>query len=264
MERPSQLVAMKELPASTAALARENEYYGALWSSPEWSSTQPNGDEQARAGEILRLLDQEVLPAVSARPLKILDLGCGRGWLTALLSTRGEVTGLDPVAASVESARALFPALDFQVASSSELLASRGPQCAHLAVSSEVIEHIPAGHQPTFLGDIFHLLAPGGFAILTTPRGELRSAWARTQTELQPIEDWLSEKALGEICTRVGFTVRQRSRVFVPVTLGGLLQSLVHSRFFARCNARFPRSRIARWLRWHCSIYQVVLLQRPH
>lgn len=246
-----------------APLGRENEYYAALWASPDWRAPTPNGDEQARVQQIFELIDDEVLPVIAARPLEILDAGCGRGWLSALLASRGEVTGIDPVAASVESARALFPALDFQVASTGDLLRARGAGWVHLAVSSEVIEHIPAAHQEAFLRDILQLLAPGGFAILTTPRGELQAEWARTQKEVQPVEDWLTEKALTELCQRAGFEMRQRARVFVPLELRGLWHHLVMTSAVARWFAHFPRSRVVRWLRWHCAIYQVVLLQRP-
>ena len=161
--------------------AKEEEFYRDLWSREHWSRPTPNPDEQARADKVVHFIREYVLPTLSERKAHILDLGCGRGWLTNVLSAFGEVIGVDPVSAGVERARELFPKLEFRCLESTELLQSLGAGSFDLVVSSEVIEHVDRPQQPAFLGNIFSLLAPGGFAILTTPRGELQERWARSQ-----------------------------------------------------------------------------------
>jgi len=240
----------------------EEAYYRELWASDRWGAGAPNSDEAARAGRIVELIDSQVLPALGGKRLRILDLGCGRGWLTAVLASRGEVLGIDPTPAGVARAQELFPELRFECSGTRELLASRGPGQFDLVVSSEVIEHVPEADQAGFLRDIHALLAEDGFAILTTPRGELREAWERAQTELQPVEDWLTGPRLQALCEGAGFAVRRASRVFVPVELETAAYRLLNGRVLRAIMARWPSFPLARALRWFCSIYQVVLLQR--
>ena len=43
------------------------------------------------------------------RPLRILDFGCGTGWLAASLTSFGDVTGIDLSLAAIEHGRQEFP-----------------------------------------------------------------------------------------------------------------------------------------------------------
>ena len=43
------------------------------------------------------------------RPLRILDFGCGTGWLGASLTSFGDVTGIDLSTAAIEHGRQEFP-----------------------------------------------------------------------------------------------------------------------------------------------------------
>lgn len=76
--------------------------------------------------------DAAIVDAVVAlRPRRVLDVGCGEGWLARALSERGiEVTGIDGSPALVESARAsgggTFHVCDFaSLATAPELLGER-------------------------------------------------------------------------------------------------------------------------------------------
>lgn len=76
--------------------------------------------------------DAAIIDAVMARrPQRVLDVGCGEGWLARALSERGiEVTGLDGSPALVESARAagggIFHVCDFaSLATAPELRGER-------------------------------------------------------------------------------------------------------------------------------------------
>jgi 2-polyprenyl-3-methyl-5-hydroxy-6-metoxy-1,4-benzoquinol methylase len=86
-------------------------------SSPEaaemresWTANADAWTRTVRAGTIAsrRLVtDGAVIEAVTARsPRRVLDLGCGEGWLARALSARGaEVTGIDASAPLIEAAR---------------------------------------------------------------------------------------------------------------------------------------------------------------
>jgi 2-polyprenyl-3-methyl-5-hydroxy-6-metoxy-1,4-benzoquinol methylase len=249
--------------SNDAFRAKEEEYYRELWSRESWGSVTPNPDEKARSEKIVSLIREYVLPAAGDRRLRILDLGCGRGWLTNILSALGEVVGIDPVSAGVERARALFPNIEFRCLESAELQSSLGLESFDLVVSSEVIEHVDRAEQPAFLTGIFSLLVPGGFAVLTTPRGEMQERWARCQTEEQPREEWLMARDLRRLAEEAGFNVRRTDRVFVPMNLKDPISVFVQSRYFAKLAQIFPASRLLARLRYSCSIYQVILLQRP-
>lgn len=239
----------------------EEQFYRELWSQKNWNTATPNADEQARADKIISFIDTHAAQALD-RPLRILDIGCGRGWLTNVLSTYGEAIGIDPAHASVQRARELFPQLDFRLRDSSELLREMGPECFDLIVSSEVIEHVEQDQQILFLRNIYALTRPGGFAILTTPRGELQHRWAKRQGAKQPVEEWIAEQQLQDLCRKAGFTIRQTDRAF-PASFADPISDFLHSRWFRGSARLFPNSRLLDWIRFYCAIYQVIIIQRP-
>ncbi len=241
----------------------EESYYHSLWSSSYWNTREPNEDEQARANKIMMFIEDLVLPEPSAtKPYKILDLGCGRGWLTYLLGAFGDVIGADPVAASINKAKELFPEINFLLADSKGLLQILGPNYFDLIVSSEVIEHIEDTQKESFLNTIYSLLSPGGFAILTTPRGELSEKWEHANTDVQPMEQWISEVHLDQISQSAGFLVLVRDRIFIPGYIDDWKCNIASSRGFNRLISYPFGAKILGKLRYACSIYQIVLLKR--
>jgi SAM-dependent methyltransferase len=235
-----------------------NDYYSKFWSSEAWGRALPNEDERLRANAITGLIEKFVLPrGASAENLSILDLGCGRGWLTALLSHYGSVLAIDPVPAAVERARVLFPGLNVRVAEGSNLIAEGLEEQFDLIVSSEVIEHVVHNQKAKFITDMYRLLKPGGFAILTTPRGELWKLWNRLGHEEQPVEEWITEEDLRRLCESVNFRVVAKDRVFLPKFPFDWL-----SRLAARNLSRFGQTRLQSKLRYQRGIYQVILLER--
>ncbi|MDW8207695.1 MAG: class I SAM-dependent methyltransferase [Chloroherpetonaceae bacterium] len=231
-------------------------FYACLWSTDKWGRAEPNEDERQRMAAITALM---ALWRETAEGLRILDLGCGRGWLTHQLSRYGQVVGVDPVPAAIERARSLFPALDFRVADAGSALAQFGAEAFDLIVSSEVIEHIPDAEKRDFLRTIRQMLAPGGALILTTPRGEAWRGWRYWHPEDQPVEEWVREADLPALCRSAGLVVCARRRVFVTGTWHSWLSRVVTARRLSPLMERLRNFPPVRGLRYHCSIYQAVL-----
>lgn len=234
--------------------ADQEEFYEAFWRSPRWGGVVPNRDEQSRLSAVTLVLDGCDLGARA----RILDLGCGRGWLTRALSEYGDVLGTDVVAASVDRARELFPDLRFQQTDIAGLIESKGPGSFDLVVSSEVLEHVKGEEKHAFVSGIHRLLAPGGYAILTTPRGELWEQWRRSRDWKQPVEEWISEDDLDRMATGIGFRVERRTRAHVyGITPVARLFASRPFRAVARLAPALGR------VDYPWRIYQVVLLRRP-
>src|SRR5260370_28306922 len=134
-------------------IVEQKAYYDARWDS----EVGVNSLQIERCAAILADLWRLGLKAP-----RILDLGCGNGWLTSILSRFGDAVGVDLSAAS---ATRRYPHLTFYEAD----LTRWHPSIERfdLITSQEVIEHI--GEQKDFINVAADLLNPGGFLLLTSP-----------------------------------------------------------------------------------------------
>ncbi|MEV4566189.1 class I SAM-dependent methyltransferase [Nonomuraea sp. NPDC049419] len=106
--------------------------------------------------------------ATAARPHsgdRVLDVGCGTGYLTRILSPvvapTGHVTGLDPSPAMIDHARGRSPAnCSYTVGEGQRLPYPDGS--FDLVVSSLAIHHMPSEARPEALRQMFRVLRPGG------------------------------------------------------------------------------------------------------
>lgn len=159
-----------------------------------------------------------ILPAVirllpEGKMLRILDAGCGNGYLSGYLSGMGHhVVGVDISADGINIARQRYPHIPFYVASLYEDLRSIAKD-VDLIISSEVIEHL---YFPRiFIDRMRPLIRAGGHMILTTPyHGYLKNlaislmnAWDAHHTT-----DWegghikfFSEASLSSLLQSAGF-----------------------------------------------------------
>ncbi len=196
---------------------REDMFYTDLFvRSGTWSGSTPNDDERLRWEKIKGFLS-EILEQLSRRnhqSLRILDVGCGRGWLTNLLTEYGYCEGIEPVKTVVEYARTLFPNLVFHVGFPGDLLVCDDFQPYDLIVTSEVIEHIPNIQKNNFIDTLRRLLKPNGAVILTTPRGEVWDQWKSVSTPNQPVEDWITESDLLDRFQSCGFSSFGHEQIF--------------------------------------------------
>lgn len=197
------------------AYLHENEaFYSEFWAERDhYSSRFPNHDEAVRAGPVLECLSTLAeRHGWLARPPRLLDAGCGRGWLTHLASLYGYAEGCEPVAGAVALARQLFPDVRFHPLTPGELRRTPGFDPFDVVICSEVIEHLPRESQASFVTDLRECLVPGGYLILTTPRGEMQAPAVATSN--QPIEHWLSERELERMLRNAGLTPELRRRAY--------------------------------------------------
>ena len=172
------------------------DYYEELWrrlpeqrSAPDW--------ELRRA-----FLESEVRPGDRA-----LDLGCGDGRFTALLSAAGAAPiGADVADAALARARAQHPDLEFR------LIAIAGPlpfedNAFDVVWASEVIEHI--ADTARWLSEVRRVLAPRGRLLLSTPaHGRLQVAVHGVERFSEPLGDHLhlyTRRSLRTLLAEFGF-----------------------------------------------------------
>lgn len=200
--------------------AEERYYVDLFTKNPEWSSSTPNWHELPRWRVIERFLKQAVRACSGSGPrqkLRILDVGCGRGWIVNLASAYGSCEGVEPVRGVVEYARKTFPHLTFHAGTLGDLLQQPGFEPFDVIISSEVIEHVPDGEKPKFSDEIRRALKPGGFAIITTPRLEALPRWRTMCDPDQPIEDWMDEASVRGLFEGCGFSVAAREHLFTKL-----------------------------------------------
>jgi len=118
--------------------------------------------------------------------LRILDVGCGTGWLGASLRSLGRVTGTDLSSAAIADGMARYPGVDLR-AGDFLSLALDGP--FDIIVTADCIAHV--ADQPAFIGRCADLLCPEGLLILMTQNPPI---WNR-KSALKPaaegqLRDW--------------------------------------------------------------------------
>lgn len=152
--------------------------------------------ERERAAVILSLVRRTGLD----RP-RILDLGCGRGLLTAALADLGPTTGIDLSEQAIASAREQWPAVRWIAGDLFSVDLPAG--ASDVVVSQEVLEHVE--DQARYVEIAADALREGGFLVLTTPNRWVQERRSRTELEawgLQPIEKWLDRAELRRLLER--------------------------------------------------------------
>ncbi|MCB9265481.1 MAG: class I SAM-dependent methyltransferase [Lewinellaceae bacterium] len=130
-----------------------------------WIQTIDNEEIESRKLATNRAIVEAIL---QYRPRKVLDLGCGEGWLTRLLSREGiEAYGADGTAALIEDARRKGPG-NYQVRTYEEIVAGEpldGEPFDTIAINFGLF-----GKESTeaLIGALKERLAPGGQAIIQT------------------------------------------------------------------------------------------------
>lgn len=185
----------------------EDQYYADLFIlNNDWNNKEPNYEEKLRWQIIKEFVEnaKQSLDTQNTNEIKILDIGCGRGWLSNLLSAYGHVVGIEPVKKVAKYANKLFPGLKIIPGTTKTILGKYNDNF-HIVVCSEVIEHIPGDHRNEFLKDLYLLSRKQSFLIMTTPRKDAEAEWKKYHDPNQPVEEWLYEAELKDLVTRAGW-----------------------------------------------------------
>ncbi|WP_169951697.1 class I SAM-dependent methyltransferase [Microbispora sp. H11081] len=113
---------------------------------------------------------------------RILDVGCGTGYLTRLLAplvgSEGRVTGVDPSPAMIGHARRRSPGnCSYQAGEGQEL---PFPDASFdIVVSSFAVHHMPVSARGAAMGEMFRVLRPGGRLLIAEFRPPANRLFAR-------------------------------------------------------------------------------------
>lgn len=155
------------------------DYYEELWESLPETLVPP--DREARTS---------FMRAHVQAGDRVLDLGCGDGWMTAQIAAVGAAaTGVEVALAAVARARARHPELDFRFAEIDERLPVEDG-AFDTVWASEVIEHV--ADTARWFSEVRRVLRPGGRLLLTTPNhSRLRLLVAGIELYSDPVGDHL-------------------------------------------------------------------------
>jgi 2-polyprenyl-3-methyl-5-hydroxy-6-metoxy-1,4-benzoquinol methylase len=112
-----------------------------------------------QAAVILRWLD-----ALGRRPLDIIDVGCGTGWLSGQVRPFGSVTATDLADDVVERAQVRYP--DVRFLAGDFMALDLGAEAYDVVVTLEVLSHV--ADQRQFVDKLADILRPGGHLMLAT------------------------------------------------------------------------------------------------
>ena len=102
----------------------------------------------------------------------LLDAGCAYGYGTRFFARKAERTfGIDPNAQLIEIARRRYPAIEFAVSGVESMQFEAA--FFDVIVMADVLEHVRDERRT--LGEVFRLLKPGGYFIVTVPNRGLFS-----------------------------------------------------------------------------------------
>lgn len=184
-------------------MSNEHRAYG-------WQTAEMNHSHAYLLPAVMRRLGD-----IKCRTARLVDLGCGNGYVTRKLHGLGhEVIGIDAAPDGIAIAKEAYPELRFEVASVyDDDLATIVGTDVDAVISLEVIEHLYSPKR--LLEQAFSILRPGGALILSTPyHGYLKNlavsllnGWDRHWSpawEGGHIK-FFSEKTLGDMAREVGF-----------------------------------------------------------
>lgn len=152
-------------------------YYENRWHGEEKSNLWAMSRAAAILGEIAKL---------EIKNPRVLDLGCGSGWMTEILNQFGHAEGVDLAPAA---ARLFHPHITFHDADDPPSVPF------DIVVSQEVVEH--ADDQRAYLRRASTLLRAGGYLILTTPNASV--SLQHPELLVQPREKHLNRTELRKL-----------------------------------------------------------------
>ncbi|MEI6167046.1 MAG: methyltransferase domain-containing protein [bacterium] len=170
----------------------------------------------------------KVKAATQKSVLRILDIGCGLGYLTYALRRAGYcATGLDVSSKAVIAARQRYG--DFFICEDVDRYRVVGAGQYDVIIMCEVVEHV-ATPRDIFKASL-ELLAPDGQLIVTTPNRSFYDSGVLWETDPPPVHLWwFSEEGVRGLGAKLGCSVS-----FADF-------SLFSRKKLSLCRYRFPRN----------------------
>ncbi|MEH0424007.1 class I SAM-dependent methyltransferase [Streptomyces sp. B21-083] len=142
---------------------------------------------------------------------QVADLGCGPGWVTALLDSLGlSVFGLDVSASMLAVARREHPGIRFEQGSMLELDLADGTLAGVVSWYSTI--HTPADQLPALFAEFRRVLAPGGHLLLGFQAGDVHKH--HDQPFGRPVSMTFQRRRperIAELLTEAGFTLTSQT-----------------------------------------------------
>jgi 2-polyprenyl-3-methyl-5-hydroxy-6-metoxy-1,4-benzoquinol methylase len=140
------------------AMITEHRHYG-------WTNARANESHDILVPALRKVMNERL----GSKRGRVLDIGCGNGYVTAQLAKQGhEVVGIDASEDGIILARQAHPEIRFLVGSAyDEEVASVVGDGFDMIISLEVVEHL--FYPRRLLNQAHRLLGDGAFLILSTP-----------------------------------------------------------------------------------------------
>jgi len=186
------------------------------------SQRQYYDEKWGESGELTPLMAErrvvilEYLKQITSPGLKVLDLGCGTGWLDPSLADYGTVTAIDLSTEAIRLARARWPHITWLAGNVFEVNLPNNSFDA--VVSQEVLEHV--NQQQAYIQKAAGCLVAGGHLILTTPNKPVAAIEYQARVQrygdqaLQPLENLIDQHELRGLLAPAFEVVDMRTIVF--------------------------------------------------
>jgi 2-polyprenyl-3-methyl-5-hydroxy-6-metoxy-1,4-benzoquinol methylase len=205
----------------------------------KWNSTYRLGTLDS-ASEIRMRETLAVLADLKIRGAKILEVGCGTGWLSNGLSAFGKVTACDIGSKIIEIAQTKYPQVDFLSGDIHDL--DLPVNSFDVVVTSQVLAHV--ADQPAFVHRLAQLLKPGGLLLLDAQNKFVFERTAGIDPPDGWIRKWVDMKELKNL-VREDFLIR-RATTLVPEGHLGILRIINSARVNRYSSAVFGAERVKR------------------
>jgi 2-polyprenyl-3-methyl-5-hydroxy-6-metoxy-1,4-benzoquinol methylase len=191
----------------------------AFWDS--WN-TDYRQTENVEPGSVPDIVGRVVVAATEALELespRIVEIGCGTGWLARSLSGLGQYTGWDLSPRSVELARRNVEGARFEVR---DVHDGVQPASADVVVMVDTIAYFR--DQDAALRNVSAMVVPDGYLVVTTvnPFVYSRMSWIGPPGDGQ-VRTWLTKDRLHALIEQNSFTIRS-SRTVLPDGDTGVLR----------------------------------------
>ncbi len=149
-------------PDSRSTPLPDAEIERRFWNS--WNAEHRETKPVATSSERQSAMVLEWLAETRRTDLRIVDFGCGSGWLCSRMLPFGRVTGVDLSDEVLARARVRYPAVEFIAGDVAKVPTEVGT--FDVVVSLEVLAHVP--DQPAYIERVATLLRPGGVFLLAS------------------------------------------------------------------------------------------------